>query len=68
MGHQEGWGAAPYWTVKYRAGFLGGQWYAVNLNGHTDVARFDDRAKAELDAARRNYEAGSYPLPSQFGL
>ena len=59
--------SAPRWMAEFRPCFLGGSSYAVNLNGHTDVALCDSLASAELDAARRNYQAGSYTFPQQFG-
>jgi hypothetical protein len=41
---------------------------AVWMNNHTVVARFATAAEASLDAARRNYEANSYPRPSLLGI
>lgn len=68
MNHREGWNAVPKWSAQWRRGLIGPDRYASNLNGHTDVALFDTLAEAERDAARRNYAAGSYPLPRLLGL
>ena len=63
------WNNPGFWRAEPRHGLLSGKWrYAVNLNNHTDVAWFDTQREAELDAARRNYEHGSYARPRMLGL
>lgn len=63
------WGATPArWEAQYRLGLLGRGWWTVNMNNHTDTGCYDEQASAQLEAARMNYQNGSYYRPTQFGM
>ena len=65
----EGFGAPQYYRAEPRTSLLRGfNLYAVNMNGHTDVATYGTRCEAELDAARRNYVECCGHSPEQLGL
>lgn len=61
-------GAPHFYQSQYRGGVLGAGWWAVNMNNHTDVATFDNRRDASIDAARRNFEEGCSPMLLRIGL
>jgi hypothetical protein len=65
----DGFGNPGWYSARYRPHVLGaGGTYAVNLNDHTDVDSGLTEEDASREAARRNFERGSYPRPRQLGL
>lgn len=63
------WARTPArWQAQFRAGFLSGGWWTVNMNGHTDTGQYNRQADAEREAARLNYVNGSYHHPGLFGM
>jgi catalase (peroxidase I) len=63
------WNRTPArWEAQFRSGFLGSNWWTVNMNNHTDNGRYDRREDAEREAARMNYSRGSYSPPRVWGL
>lgn len=62
--HTRGWGNPGRYEARSRPPLLGDRWvHAVVLNNCDEVAHFDTRDEAELEAAKRNYAQGSYSPP-----